>query len=256
MQKEGTPLERSAIACQIRQTRAEEQEVEAFPEHWDRDLIDYVDALGGFKYFMLYVNKLGGNKTVLDIGAGSFRGISQIANTNLCEDLNFIATSLSKPRDEVDLSRVQARITSGEVLRGIDNESINGILAVSSIAYSKSPRVVVSNIDRVLVPGGVIKSSFKPLIVDEEITEKLSDVFDYKTHHQFSEQFRNLGYDVAIKNDKNRDEPDTERVMVAIKPGGPSIRTEAIAETYYTARELAELESPFTTTHLYLNGQL
>lgn len=253
MFKEGTPTERSAAAWQIRRVKSELERIR-IPQrgdNWDRDIIDYIDALGGITSFLNYAEGLGNQQTILDIGSGSFRGITQISRIKAAENLNFVGTTLSRTEDiEKDTGSVKVRITSAEILRGIENESINGILAVSSIAYSKAPSLVASNIDRVLVPGGVLKSAFRPTSGENEFSIR----YDYKTHHRFSEAFERMGYDVAVKKDKDGKKAD-EAVIIAVKPGGNPKPYNPHGDIY-TAEDLVRIDSPLLNIIMYNQGQL
>lgn len=211
MGKEGSLLERTMVARQLLKIRAHERERDAsYVDGWDRDLLEYIKWLGGISIFLRYAEQLDGQRLVLDIGSGTNKGITEIARSKLGRNLNFVGTNLSRvPESLGNTDPVRTVRTSAEVLRGIEDESVNGIIALASIAYSDSPSMVASSLNRVLAPGGVIKSFFRPIGREDEF----SDEYNYKTHYRFSAAFLALGYDVAVRVGIDED------LMVAVKPG-------------------------------------
>ena len=237
MEKLGSIEERNAAAAQILKIRSHERQRN--PEHidgWQRDLIEYFKYIGGLSSYLEYLGKLGNQMNVLDIGSGTNKGITELARTRLGRSYNFIATNLSRVPGSIDDTKpVKIIHTSAEVLRGIEDKSINGIIAIASIAYSEAPTLVASSFDRVLVPGGAIKASFKRINRENDF----SIDFKYKDHYPFSSVFLEMGYDVSV------DPRVDEAIMVAIKPGGPPAQS---------AEDLLKIDTPFTDRMLYLGG--
>jgi len=166
---------------------------------------DYIENLDGVKHLFSYIRKLSSN-TILDIGAGTTRGIADISKSILGQQLHFEATVLTHKATEANmLGKEDVHVTSAEMLRGIPDNSVGGIISVQSLRYSKAPMLAAQSIDRVLVPGGVFKAAWLLQNADEF----------YKT-------FRELGYDIAYNEAWEKD-----HIMLAIKKGNPTKITAA-----------------------------
>ncbi len=181
----------------------------------DRNIEEYSNLLDGLQHSLLYAKNLPNSNIILDIGAGNTRGIFEIATSLLGEGISCEATVLVKHKESSRFlglfGKEKIHITSAEVLRGIENDSIAGVLALYSIAYSAAPELVIRRIDEVLVKGGFIKALFRdPDSVknDSAFVRKT----DFKTHHPFSSLLKKFGYDVALLRSKDG--------FLAIKPGG------------------------------------
>src|SRR3989344_4966411 len=113
----------------------------------DRDGKGYAQIFRGMSETFDYVSGLR-SKVVLDVGAGNTRGIAELSRDYPW--LDFRATVLTLPRDiETMHYRGCITVTSAECLRGIPVESVGGILALNSIAYSREPELVVGRLDDV-----------------------------------------------------------------------------------------------------------
>jgi len=195
--------ERIAAARQLRNARAREREQFAYTV--DRTGADYIQELGGVRHLFSYVKTLG-NPKVLDIGAGTTRGVSELAQSALSEGLDFEATVLrNRLGVKENLGEEQTHITSAETLRGIPDLSVACVIAVYSTSYSDAPNLVIESIDRVLVPGGAVKMGGYE-----------------KIFNQFIHLLQARGYDVD-----DREKWGEFRVLLAIKPGGASTVTAA-----------------------------
>lgn len=215
--EKNTP-QRNEVAKAARVWREQEQKHGVDTYVMRRSGADYMSCLRGIRHLFDYVRTLEA-KAVLDIGAGSTKGIHQIAKHRFGKDLQFEATTLSRSTKEsrfggngtvADLVKQnlgwdKTHITTMEVLRGIPDASKGAILAVYSLPYSKSPDMAVASIDRVLVPGGAFKGYFP------ERDESHMEAFGYK---QFKQRFENRGYSVHAE-----DMQDGYVVVLAIKPG-------------------------------------
>jgi len=123
---------------------------------WGKEMSD-VYSTDGFDY----LRKLDGHGLVLDIGAGTTRGISQLEKSSLGSGLSFEAVALSySPLIKENLGLEKTHITSAESLKGVKNESVAGVISLFGISYCTRPDLAVYSIDRVLLPGGVIKAGF------------------------------------------------------------------------------------------------
>lgn len=205
----GSP-ERNAVASQLRLMRAVDRGRNLYKA--DRSASEYVSAFAGLRAFSEYVSLLGSSKLVVDIGAGTTRGISEFSESQYAQGLSLQATVLSYSDEvEANLGRENTHVTSAEMLRGIADNSVAGILALNSIAYSEDPRRTIERIDQVLVPGGVIKATFDVLEDNgQSLNTLLSEKYGYKTEALFVRKLELLGYDIYVDSG----------MVVAIKPGG------------------------------------
>jgi SAM-dependent methyltransferase len=255
-----SPEVRSRIAQQIKFIRSAEHRHENLEAAWDRDKLDYFFALNGLSNFFDYAFKAGRLHTwpwpwpypqVLDIGAGTTRGIAEIAESEIGNKLVFQATVLTRnPQIEKNLGFEFTHITSAEVLRGFSPESISAVISFNGIAYSAEPEIAARRIDEILIPGGAIKVTFKPKTDNSVPTEAHLNTFS--THDRFSTELKKLGYDVAVINEelqeaygRPREVGANEDVMLAIKSGG---------KVNATARELLASDSGMTDMIMSMDG--
>lgn len=203
--------ERKAIASQLKQMRLLEKSKAYKEEAWSREIEDYLFCFNGLSGLFKYAKELNNGNRVLDLGSGTTKGISQISKSRLGEGLEFEATVLTnRPEVEENLGLKKTHITSAETLKGIKDNSVSVILALNSLAYSATPHIAIERIDKVLVPGGVIKATFQGKnIIDNEFAGE----YNYQTHDQFTNCLRDLNYDVAVSDSVS------EEIILAIKPG-------------------------------------
>lgn len=223
---------RKMVAERLKKLRALEEA--RSPYNIWRDGADYIRVLNGIQHLFRYVRGLP-SKIVLDVGAGTTMGISGVSRDPVGSGLDFHATVLSgNPHIQSNLGKERTHHTSAETLRAFPSESIGCVLGVQSLTYSADPPLVATSIDRVLVPGGVLKTVIR--------TDRPTF---YHQHEEFPqprvwvEALKSLGYDVA----ELKDDPDV--LIVAIKPGGdPRSGT--------SARGL--LEQDFASTRVQLDN--
>lgn len=142
----------------------------------------------------------------LDVGAGFGEAIKAIRE-KYREGLDIYATNLTYNENLVEnLGKDKVHVTPAEFMKGFEPQSVTGIIAVASIAYSVSPEFVVQKLNDILIPGGIIKASFR-----KPHSGYMAE-YGFQTHHEFTKRLKQLGYDVAVLNDY---------VVLAIKPGGP-----------------------------------
>ena len=148
-------VERNAIASQLLAIRKFERKIKPDSDYEDnRTGAEYVHALRGLTKSLDYVRRLGSTNLVLDIGAGSTRGIAEIARSPEASELDFRATVLRyRPEIEEYLGLDRTSVTSAEVLRGIEDTSVGLAISVYSVTYSAIPSAGVKRIDEILVPG-------------------------------------------------------------------------------------------------------
>lgn len=176
----------------------------------------YERSLCGVNSLFEYLKTIKTSNKVLDIGSGLTIGIHGLSERKVAEGLDFIGTGLVR-RDEIQnfLGHERFMVTAAELLNGIQNQSIAGVLGVYSLAYS-FPELAVARLDQILVPGGVIKANFRGKTpTGEPVPHDFYDKTDFKTHDPFSEILISLGYDLATTIDLD----DVSEVMLAVKPG-------------------------------------
>lgn len=225
---------RNAIAQQIREARKTDRSALHLT---DRVGWEYVEQLKGVQHMFEYVRGLSSHR-VLDVGAGDTKGTHDLSRSPFGAGLEFEAVVLTnRSVIEEHLGRDRTHNTSVEMLRGIEDSSIGCVIAVFSLAYSAQPSLAIEGIDRVLVPGGVLKARF--LKKDTPRSES-SPQFAL----EFREALAKLGYDVAIDNTRE------VRVLLAIKPGKQS-------SAVMTAAKLmkADDDSGGSQVHLLLKTQ-
>ena len=201
--KDMTENPRDRVAAQIRTMRSKESEEYTL----NRSGFNYLNALAGLQYAFSYIRGLS-NPVVLDIGAGTTRGISELEQTALAHGLRFEATVLRNDasiRQHFGTERVH--VTGVETLRGIPANSIGCVLGVLSVGYSAAPALAVRSIDRVLIHGGIVK-----LVLRME-KARSGAVKNLNPPSAFEGEFRALGYDVAAQD------IGEAGILLAIKPG-------------------------------------
>lgn len=174
---------------------------------------DYIEIFKGLEQLFNYARTLPVN-TILDVGAGLTRGVRDLQQSQLGAFLQFKATVLTK-RYEIEnyLGFDNTLITEVEKLDGIKDASCAVVLGANSIAYSVAPDRAISQIDRVLVPGGALKATFK----NSEEAYVSDGQYEMDKHFLFSSALINRGYDcMTLPGESNKDYD----VLLAIKPGG------------------------------------
>src|SRR3989338_893187 len=118
---------------------------------------EYALGLYGIQKLFNYIRTLP-STTVLDIGAGNTAGVNELSKSPFGQGLKFEATVLKHdPQIKTHLGEHKTHITSAEILGNIPNGSIGGIISVMGTTYSMAQSLMAGNLDRVLVPGGVVK---------------------------------------------------------------------------------------------------
>ncbi|MBL8029939.1 MAG: class I SAM-dependent methyltransferase [Candidatus Doudnabacteria bacterium] len=218
--------ERKKIAEQINNARKQETAPESLVGNkyiTSRSGREVVYRMGGLMHVFEYVKTLSSNR-ILDIGTGSGNAAKKISQMPMAQGLDFSVTALSRdPELFRNFPPDKARLTGTETLRGIKNNSVGGILAMYSVAYSAYPNLAIKRLDEVLVPGGIFKGVFANL--GKSVNYSGSVAKDYE---QFENVFKKLGYDVASLPVYNTASVEAggldiqlhrNSVLLAIKPG-------------------------------------
>lgn len=229
--------ERRAAARKIWETRRVELES---GYQTNRSSQNYQAYFEGLEYFFDYIRSLGTGNLVLDIGAGTTRGISELSESYIGMGLSFFATGLVRSRlVQQHIGNERFRTTPAEVLRGFQEESVSGILALHSIAYCTSAELVVTRIHQVLVAGGVVKCVFP---TKEDYVGTISKTTEQNAD-KFITEWKRLGYDVAVHNT----DPSLT-IVLTIKPGGvPSVSAKYLLDEdakRWKDKKFARMESP------------
>ena len=200
------PELRQKAAEQIIRNREGERRKPKSHYEVSRELKDYEGKLHGTKHFFQYViDHPTLPKKILEIGIGEGRGFLALSQ-KYKEKLSFTGTALHRLPDSVVPDQV--RLTSAEMLTGIENASIGGIYGLYSIPYAE-PVLACRRMDKVLAPGGVIKTIFP---------HQSWEMIKMKSSEPFEEVWRKMGYDIAIE--ERNFLYDRFMVIIAIKPGG------------------------------------
>ena len=200
---------RQQVAAKLKRLRELEHNNPEFLR--DSSLRDYLVSAGGLQAFLDHIRETKSRK-VLDIGTGTGKALSQIATSRAGDGLSFIGTALTSPKTEKPTG-IQLHLTAAESLRGIQPDSVGGVLSIGSIGFSNAPELVVANIDRTLVDGGAIKATFRKKGTYGKDWDKKYDKWGYSIHDPFTREWSKLGYDLAIA------ETEDDDILVAVKPG-------------------------------------
>jgi hypothetical protein len=214
--------EREMVAEQLKSARFLDR---SHGQVTDRSMSDYLNHLLGLRGSFAYMQALTESNTVLDLGSGTTKAISQLAASQLGEGLEFRATNLSGSISDFHLPIENIKRTSVEVLNGIPDNSLAGVIGCYSIGYTTVPELTASRIDQTLIDGGIIKTNF------QTVRDVYSPIPGFQTHERFTETLLKLGYDVFIE--ENYIACD---IVIAKKPRGPLA---------ISASELAKLDDRY-----------
>lgn len=215
---------RNAVARQLKDARSLERK--KHHHITNRDGEDYVGVLLGLKHFFNYVKHLETSNLVLDIGAGELWGVRELSGSSFGEGIRF-ETTILRPKTINHLGKDDViHAVPVETLNGISDESVGGVMGVYSVAYSDAPAFAIRSIDRVLVPGGVIKATFMP-----KLGPYYKRVGQLKKYTEFKNELQKLNYDLATYDKYTFIE--NHSLLLAIKPGG---------KNQITAKELLKID--------------
>jgi SAM-dependent methyltransferase len=133
----------------------------------DRTALEYIHSLEGLHFMFEHIRKLG-TPTVCDLGAGVGEAVTQLANTDIGKGLDFFATVLD-PSAVVDPKRVLPKRVRNPIkptfVEGLFEtfqlaEPMGGFISCAGLCYAVDIGMALKNIDRNLMPGGVIKADF------------------------------------------------------------------------------------------------
>lgn len=141
------------------------QEVDSVSYNVYRRGLEYVEALGGLSRTIEYINTQFPNMPILDIGAGSTRGIAEVQRCFFPFNEPW-GTVLSRPYPSTSYSRLPADkvvFTPAETLHGLHRKTKDSpsqfalVTGVMSTTYSMAPEQVVKAISKIIPEGGVVK---------------------------------------------------------------------------------------------------
>jgi SAM-dependent methyltransferase len=181
----------------------------------NRNGVEYLELFQGLAHVLDYARTLPVH-TVLDVGAGLTRGINDIRKSDMGRQLDYFATVLT-PRPEIaqNLGFERTLVAGVETLTGVPDASIALVLGGNSLAYSIVPEVAMQQVNRVLIPGGVLKATFMDVVFARD--GDTSQLPRMKSHLDFSHALKSLGYDVVVYPPASRDMGFD--ILLAVKPG-------------------------------------
>jgi len=192
-EKTASWYQRNQAAQQIRDVRNDEK-TNTHEYRKDKDANEIIWRLGGVSRLFDYIRSLP-TKKILDIGAGTGRGIKEISKLAIGHQLQFEITNLIRDNQASKaFPSKHIHITGAETLRGLKDGDFGGVLAVNSIAYSAYPSLAIKSIDRIIAPGGVFKGTFHHAGKNSRYGKLI-----FKDPTIFARQLEQLGYDTAIK---------------------------------------------------------
>jgi hypothetical protein len=211
MRKEDKPFGEDEISEEeLREYLAHVRRVEALGKmQVDTPLAEYERDFNGLDATLDYVRDHTDSKVVAIVGADTGVAANELADNESQRtdgrNLTVVATGLLRPQNYS--GSVPYFETSGEYLEGLP--TVGGVIAKSSITYTRSPRRVVMALDRILSPGGVIETYLSPYYA---ALHARMGIF-VSTQDDFLPLLRAKGYDVATSG---------LSILVAIKPGNTS----------------------------------
>lgn len=202
--------ERNQVAKQIKRARFIERK--HYPDYAiHRDEYDYSRILGGLNNFFNYLKSLKSN-LVLDVGAGAGYAFAGLKDMKIAKGLKLeIVVLRNTPELGKNFKKEEIHVSPGETLRGIKNESVAGVIALNSLAYSTDQMLAAKRIDQILVPGGAIKATFHQHNKVDDYDGAL-----FRDGQVFIQTLEGLNYDVDI------DTSGYNLLVLAIKPGNPN----------------------------------
>lgn len=207
----------------------------------DRNMSRYEEEMSGLTHAFDYVRGLSSN-LVVDVGAGMTVGIDSISKSWMGRDLSCLATGLyCYPQVENYLGFERFRATSVEVMNGFDDNSVSFVLGHFSIGYSASPFLAIKRLDEILVPGGIIKTTFR-------LPGESTNLLGY--YDRFADMLEAFGYEWDYL------ENDHALVVLAMKQGnmGGTTATGLLRADEESYRRRAPVnmyeKSPFTSLSL------
>lgn len=204
---------RAEAAAQIHRMRRLESSEPAFIK--DSSLTDYLKAAKGLLAFLDHTRER--QPAMLEIGSGTATALDQLAENQLGYGLTLMGTVLRHLRETKP--NVTLRTTPAEILHRVPAKSVGGILSLGGIAFSAVPELVVNNINRTLVKGGILKATFRASHSYGQEWDEKYDEWGYRLHDPFSQELQRRRFDVAVM------ETEVDDIMVAIKPGVRKIAT-------------------------------
>lgn len=194
------------------------------PEGYEtnRTATRYLSSLGGIEKLLCYIDLLSTDPLLLDVGAGTTRGIRELAliSHKLGYNTRFAATVLDGTNilGFPGLSEIPIKQTPVEELEGIEDGSVSAVIGVYSIQYSAEPALAAAQIDRVLKPGGVIKTAYK-------IGAQKNSFGNFQ--HDFKEMADALwkrGFDTKYSLDFDQEAHTGDCIILGVKPAGELIQ--------------------------------
>lgn len=127
--------------------------------HRERSLVEYEQVLHGINKFIKYIKTLNEEAHLLDTGTGSGKALKEIKENNP----QIKITGVDRVRHKNVDSNLGDNFIESDVadMKKVESDSIDGVLAVNSIAYANKEEInnIIAEISRVMKVGGIIKGS-------------------------------------------------------------------------------------------------
>src|SRR3989344_1288321 len=222
----------------------------------DRPSVSYVEHLGGLAATLKYVSALP-VPTVVDLGAGSSRAIAEIKKSEYGKGLDFKGIGLIfDPAIEQNIDRENYGLTSAEKMRGFEDASVGGFISVfGATTYTDRLDLVLPKMDKLLVPGGIIKMCVH-LFASERMPGRAETDADNQMRTMAMELFFNMhNYGLAAHDREffgERFGKGTDRIYLAVKPKDEKVDLDAFAQDIIDSdlKSSRDMERSFMPNHV------
>lgn len=161
-------MQRGSLAARIRRARANERKLAVkgeYAKRRTRSLAEYEFYLKGVSTSLRYAMSLK-PPLIVDLGAGTGLGLSEICATGRYPDATFVGTGLIWDHS----NRFEAyRLTPAELMRGFTPMSVSMFMSVfGPTHYSDHLDLMLARLDHLLMPGGLFKAALTEKIEQSE----------------------------------------------------------------------------------------
>lgn len=200
----------------------------------DRPATSYIEHLGGLAATLQYAATLP-VPTIVDLGAGSSRAIAEIKKSEYGKGLNFKGIGLIfDSAIEQNIGRENYRLTPAEKMRGFEDSSVGGFISVfGATTYTDRLDLVLPKMDKLLIPGGIIKICVH-LLASERMPGRAQIDANDRMRTMAIELFFNIHkYGLAARDREfsgNAFGKAADRIYLAVKPKDEHVNYDKLAE--------------------------
>lgn len=208
---------------------------------------EYIRQLMGLAGYLNYAKTIAPDKTVLDLGTGSGRGLKEIWLSPFGQGLNFKGTGIIQDEAaKTNLGKENYIVTSAPNLTNIPDSSVSAIIClngdINALMSTKFMGVVARRIDEVLIPGGALK--FNVNVYNEQLDSDESSRRNINLD-TFISHLKSKGFDIAIKEAENEGpEIRVDLIVLGIKgqpEKSPIVKAETLLnQDYNTLKDQIE----------------